>query len=152
MIAVDTNILVYAHRRDSPFHAPAAGALRGLAEGRAPWAIGWPCLREFFSVTTHPRIYDPPATAQQACDQVDAWLESPSLTLIGEGGAHWTALRDLLVSRAPGAEPAALTAARARSGRFARERQVCLRTSGVPQGLRRVSRSGPISSGVTVGS
>ena len=98
MIAADTNILVYAHRRDSRFHEPAAAALRGLAEGRAPWAIPWPCLREFFSVCTHPRGYDPPSSPEQACAQVDAWLESPSLTLIGEGGAHWKTLRGLLTS------------------------------------------------------
>ena len=96
MIAVDTNLLVYAHRRDSPFHRSAAEAVRGLAEGHAPWAVPWPCIREFFSISTHPRVYDPPSTPEQACDQVDAWLESPSLTLIGAGGAHWPALRTLL--------------------------------------------------------
>ena len=42
MIAVDTNLLVYAHRRDSSFHEPAAAAIRDLAESRAPWAIPWP--------------------------------------------------------------------------------------------------------------
>jgi uncharacterized protein len=98
VIAADTNILVYAHRRDSRFHEPAAAAVRGLAEGRPAWAIPWPCLREFFSMCTHPRIYDPPSAPEQACAQIDAWLESPSLTLIGEGGAHWTALRGLLTS------------------------------------------------------
>lgn len=96
MIAVDTNLLVYAHRRDSEFHEAAAAAVRGLAESRAPWAIPWPCLREFYSVCTHPRIYDPPTTSSQACAQVDAWLGSPSLTVLGEGGTHWATLRPLL--------------------------------------------------------
>ena len=39
MIAVDTNILVYAHRTDSEWHDRAASRLRGLAEGRAAWAL-----------------------------------------------------------------------------------------------------------------
>ena len=34
MIAVDTNILVYAHREDSPFHDAAAKRIADLAEGR----------------------------------------------------------------------------------------------------------------------
>jgi predicted nucleic acid-binding protein len=39
VIAVDTNILVYAHREDSPFHEAAFGCLAELAEGPAIWAI-----------------------------------------------------------------------------------------------------------------
>jgi predicted nucleic acid-binding protein len=32
MIAVDTNILVYAHREDSPFHERAFLCIKGLAD------------------------------------------------------------------------------------------------------------------------
>jgi uncharacterized protein len=96
VIAIDTNILVYAHRRDSPFHEPAAGRVREAAEGAQPWAIPWPCVHEFFSIATHPRIYDPPSTTGQACAQIQAWLDSPSLVLIGEGSTHWTTLRRLV--------------------------------------------------------
>jgi toxin-antitoxin system PIN domain toxin len=96
VIAVDTNLLVYAHRRDSSFHKPAAQRLRDLAEGRGAWAIPWPCIHEFFSVVTHPRIYDPPSTTGEACAQIEAWLGSPSLVLISEGETHWAALRSLL--------------------------------------------------------
>jgi toxin-antitoxin system PIN domain toxin len=85
MIAVDTNLLVYAHRRDSEWHESAADTLRVLAEGLAPWAIPWPCVHEFLAVATHPRIYDPPTSLPKALDQVSAWLESPSLTLLAEG-------------------------------------------------------------------
>jgi predicted nucleic acid-binding protein len=34
MIALDTNILVYAHRRDSRWHEAASRVVRELAEGR----------------------------------------------------------------------------------------------------------------------
>jgi predicted nucleic acid-binding protein len=57
MIAVDTKILVYAHRADSEWHAPAMEVLAGLANGAAPWAIPWPCVHEFLAVVTHPRIF-----------------------------------------------------------------------------------------------
>lgn len=98
MIAVDTNILVYAHRADSEWHAAAQDCVARLAEGRSSWAIPWPCLHEFLSIVTHPRIFNPPSPLQVAIDQIDAWLESPSLTLLSESTLHWTALRTLLKS------------------------------------------------------
>jgi toxin-antitoxin system PIN domain toxin len=96
LIGVDTNLLVYAHRSDSPWHAAAAACLRELAEGRRAWAIPWPCLHEFLAVVTHPRIYDPPTPTARALDQVAAWLESPSLVLLAESHDHWETLRPLV--------------------------------------------------------
>ena len=96
MIAVDANILVYAHREDSPFHAAASKRVASLAEGRAPWAIPWPCLHEFLAIVTHPRIYAPPTPVTQALDQADAWLESPTLVLLAEAPTYWSSLRPLL--------------------------------------------------------
>lgn len=82
MIAVDTNILMYGHRRESPFHVKARAAIEGPAEGAGAWAIPWPCIAEFVSVATHPRILSPPSSPAQAVDQIEAWLESPTLTLL----------------------------------------------------------------------
>jgi hypothetical protein len=96
VIAVDTNILVYAHREDSPFHAGAAGRLVELAESNAAWAIPWPCIHEFLAIVTHPRIYNPPTPSSAAIAQVDAWLESPTLVLISESDQHWAELRELV--------------------------------------------------------
>ena len=93
MIAVDTNLLVYAHREDSAWHPAAHRAVTGLAEQRAPWAIPWPCLHEFLAIVTHPRIYRPPTPLAAALAQVDAWLESPSLVLLAETDSYWDALR-----------------------------------------------------------
>jgi toxin-antitoxin system PIN domain toxin len=98
VIAVDTNVLVYAHRVDSAFHATASDAVRRLAEGRAAWAIPWPCLHEFLAIATHPRIYDPPTPMEQALAQVTAWLDSPSLVLLGETGGYWATLVAALTS------------------------------------------------------
>jgi uncharacterized protein len=97
VIAVDTNVLVYAHRQDSDFHVPAADAVSALANGMDSWAIPWPCLHEFLAIVTHPRIYGPPSTTDQAVDQVDAWLQSPSLQLIGETVEYWPIVRRQLV-------------------------------------------------------
>jgi toxin-antitoxin system PIN domain toxin len=93
LIAVDTNVLVYAHRADSPWHGAAAACVKTLAESRATWGIPWPCLHEFLVIATHPRIYAPPSPLESAVDQIDAWLESPSLSLLGESHDHWSVLR-----------------------------------------------------------
>lgn len=85
MIAVDTNVLVYAHRRESRHHSEADRIVRELAEGAAPWAIPWPCVYEFFSVATHPRIWrDAASSPDEAWRQIDAWTASPSVSLLGE--------------------------------------------------------------------
>jgi toxin-antitoxin system PIN domain toxin len=92
MIAVDTNILVYAHRADAPFHDAARRCVITLAENRGTWAIPWACLHEFVCVVTHPRVYHPPTSIEQALGQVDAWLASPSLVVLGEPSDYWAGL------------------------------------------------------------
>jgi toxin-antitoxin system PIN domain toxin len=98
MIAVDTNILVYAHRKDSAFHGRADDALTGLCEGRSDWAIPWPCIHEFIAIVTHPGIYRPATPLADALTQVECWLESPRLRLLGEEVAdlYWPRLKGLL--------------------------------------------------------
>jgi toxin-antitoxin system PIN domain toxin len=98
MIAVDTNLLVFAHRSDSPWHDVARECLRALAEGNAAWAIPWPCIHEFLAIVTHPRIYRPPTPPDRAVGQVDAWLESPTLVHLGEADTHWATLKGLVLS------------------------------------------------------
>lgn len=100
MIAVDTNLLVYAHREDSAFHEKADGILTGLCEGRGDWAIPWPCVHEFIAIVTHPGIYRPPTPFADALLQVECWLESPRLRLLGEEvpDLYWPRLKKLLTT------------------------------------------------------
>lgn len=112
MIAVDTNILVYAHRSDSEWHDRAATSVRDLAQGVAAWAIPWPCVHEFLAIVTHPRIFRTPTPADAALDQVEAWRESPSLVMLAEDEHYWASLRALIAS-------ARLTGPRVHDGRVA---------------------------------
>lgn len=98
MIAVDSNLLVYAHREDSTWHDAAFDRLEELAAGPTPWAVPWPCIHEFLAIVTHPRIYDPPTPLELALDQVEAWLESPSLVMLAESTGYWDHLRRLLTA------------------------------------------------------
>ena len=98
MIAVDTNLLVYAHREDSPWHKAAYACIAKLAEGRAAWAIPWPCVHEFLAIVTHQRIFSPPTPLDTALNQVEAWLESPSVVLLAELEGYWLELRTIVTA------------------------------------------------------
>ena len=87
MIAVDSNVLVYAHRREARMGDAAHALMVELSEGDRAWAIPWPCCYEFLSVVTNRRIWKDEATRpRHAWDQLRAWTGSPSNHLIGETG------------------------------------------------------------------
>jgi toxin-antitoxin system PIN domain toxin len=96
MIALDTNLLVYSHREDSPWHDAAYKLIEELAESRAPWVIPWSCIHEFLAIVTHPKIFNPPTPLEAGIDQVEAWLQSPSLLLLSEAEGYWDILRPAL--------------------------------------------------------
>ena len=98
MIAIDTNLLVYAHRADCPRHWVALTALAPIIEGPAPWAIPWACLHEFISVVTHPAIYKPASTLSQAIIFLESLLESPQLQLLAESNGYFEKLCSLAVA------------------------------------------------------
>lgn len=85
MIAVDTNILVYAHRAELREHPRAHARLKALVEGDEPWALPIFCLGEFCRVVTHPRIFKPPTPLADALGVLEQVLGSPSLRLLCPG-------------------------------------------------------------------
>jgi len=98
MIAIDTNILVFAHRTDSTHHERAALWLRHLAEGGIPWALPEFCVGEFVRIATHRRVFDPPSTIPQALKAIDALMGSPSVRLLGPTPLHWPVLRAAIIA------------------------------------------------------
>lgn len=94
MIAVDTNVLVYAHREEFAKHGAARRKLSELAEGPARWALPVFCLGEFLRLITHPRLFDPPYTADEGCEALRRVLRSPSLIVICPGPTYPDLLAD----------------------------------------------------------
>ncbi|MCB9740510.1 MAG: PIN domain-containing protein [Deltaproteobacteria bacterium] len=88
MIAVDTNILVHAHRAEAPDHRAALQRLTELATGAAAWAIPGSCLVEFLRVITHPRVLRRPHTLEEAQAAVRALLASPTLHVLWPTGDY----------------------------------------------------------------
>lgn len=90
MIAVDTNVLIYAHRAEMPLHSRAMGRLRDLVEGNSPWALPVFCIGEFVRVVTHARIFRPPSALDAALGFVDQILASSSARLLVPGPTYPT--------------------------------------------------------------
>ncbi len=97
MIAADTNLPVYAHKQGSPWFQAAPSIVRLLSESAATWALRG-CVHEFLAVVTNPLIYTPASTMEQAIRQLEIWLESPSLRLIGESPDHGAHLRSIVTT------------------------------------------------------
>jgi hypothetical protein len=96
VIAIDTNLLVYAHRKDSKWHSKALRALEGLDAQSVPWAIPWPCVFEFYNIVTHPKIFTRPTPPERALDAINGWQESQWLKLISEGESAWSGFSEAL--------------------------------------------------------
>lgn len=95
MIAVDTNILVYAHRQEFPLHRKAKDRLRNLAESREPWALPVFCIGEFLRVVSHPKLFDPPTPLDLALEALSGLLQSPSLLVLSPSIHYWPILDEV---------------------------------------------------------
>ena len=103
MIALDTNILVHAHRRGTQHHQQALELLKELSEGASPYALFWPSLYEFLRVVTHARVFDPPSMIGDALEAISDFLAPQVVRVLSETERHTTLLeRVLKESRASG--------------------------------------------------
>jgi uncharacterized protein len=95
MIAIDTNILVSAHRQDSPFHSAAQAALNQLGLTKQQWAIPWPCIHEFIAIVTGPAFKKHATPLETALDTVRTWIEHPQCKALSETDIHFSVLSGL---------------------------------------------------------
>jgi uncharacterized protein len=82
VIAVDTNVLIYAHRRESNRHAIALRKITVIAEDDTPWGLPVFCLAEFVRVVTHLRVFNPPSSLADALQFLNQLMQSPSVRLL----------------------------------------------------------------------
>jgi toxin-antitoxin system PIN domain toxin len=95
VIAVDTNVLIYANRAELPLHAVARTRLVELAEGAVPWGLPVVAAWKFVRIVTQP-IFDPPTPIGQAVEFIDQLLASPTVRVLRPGSRHWKLLRAIL--------------------------------------------------------
>ena len=98
MVAVDTNILIYAHREEyNEIHELAVVLLRPFIEGREQWAIPYPCAHEFISVVTHPKVFEKPTPVAEALDVLADFANSAGFHWLSEGPGYFEMLRNVAV-------------------------------------------------------
>lgn len=95
MIAIDTNLLVYASRSELPANEVSFRRIADLADGPQRWALPWPCIAEFVCVVTNPRIFRVPTPVETALDQVDAWIDAGPV-LLAETVRTWDHLKEVI--------------------------------------------------------
>ena len=82
MIAVDTNLLVYAHRSGCAEHQQARSAIEAAAGSGEEWGIPGPCVLEFWSVVTHPSSAGGPSEPSIARAFIHSLLETAGAVIL----------------------------------------------------------------------
>lgn len=85
MKAIDTSMLLAAHRAECREHVQSARALASLCEGREPWGLPLDVINEFLRLVTHERLFNPPSSSVIALEFVHALVSSPACKLLLPG-------------------------------------------------------------------
>ena len=79
MIALDTNLLIYAHRTAVPEHKAAQQAIQQACNATGGCGISMPCIAEFWSIVTHPAATGRPSSSREASAFIRALVETGSI-------------------------------------------------------------------------
>lgn len=95
MRCVDVNVLVYAHRRESPDHERYRAWLESVRRDDEPLALSGPVLCGFLRVVTHHRVFREPTPLATAIGFVAALRSSPNVVSVEPGERHWDIFMEL---------------------------------------------------------
>lgn len=95
MILPDVNVLVYAHRADSPNHSAYRKWLEGVLNGQHAYGFSDLVLSGFLRIVTHPRIFYPPSDLADALQFAVEIRNQPNAVRIAPGPNHWDILARL---------------------------------------------------------
>jgi toxin-antitoxin system PIN domain toxin len=91
----DINVLIYAHREESPEHAAYANFIRGLAEGPSAFALSEAMLGGFVRIVTNPKIFRQPTPTKTAFAFCDALRNRPQAVVLRPGERNWRIFSEL---------------------------------------------------------
>ena len=95
MILPDVNVLVYAHREDTPNHSAYRAWLESVINSDQAYGMADLVLSGFLRVVTHPRIFARPSGLDQALGFVSDVRDQPNCVRIQPGPRHWTIFEQL---------------------------------------------------------
>ena len=96
MLVIDTNVLIYAVDKDSPFHNPCRSFILEARQDPSPAFLTWNICYEFLRVTTHPRVSRTPLSSREAWNFLEMLLESPGFDLLVATPRHAAVLAQTL--------------------------------------------------------
>ncbi|HEX5640847.1 MAG TPA: type II toxin-antitoxin system VapC family toxin [Thermoleophilia bacterium] len=88
MFLPDLNVLISAHRADSPMHPRCRDWLLAVYAGDESFGICPPVLIGLVRILTHPRVFRPPDTHDQAFAFVNSLMTHPNALLLNPGRDH----------------------------------------------------------------
>lgn len=89
MILPDVNVLVYAHRRDTPDHQAYRSWLESVLDSDSAYAMSELVLSGFLRVVTHPRVFKQPSSLRDAMTFANQLRDQTNCVSIVPGRAHW---------------------------------------------------------------
>ena len=88
---IDAAVLLHASDSASPFYGRAQQLLGDLAVGPEPVVVFWPVAMAYLQSVTDEAVFERPLTRQQAKENLEELLRSPSVEAVGEEDAFWEA-------------------------------------------------------------
>jgi toxin-antitoxin system PIN domain toxin len=85
----DVNVLIYAHRAESPEHARYADWLNALARGAEPFGLSELGASGFIRIVTTQKIWDEPTAIEDALTFIDRLRARPTVRLLTHGPESW---------------------------------------------------------------
>lgn len=95
MLVPDVNVLIYAHRLESPEHASYAQWLTDLARGPAPFGLSELGASAFVRIVTNPKIWEEATTLADALDFIERLRGRSNARLLTHGPSSWSIFAEL---------------------------------------------------------
>lgn len=95
MLLCDVNVLVYAHRADTPDHQAYREWLERVINARAAYGVSDLVLSGFLRIVTHPRIFAQPSTLEDALAFARQVRNQPNAVVLKPGDRHWVIFTEL---------------------------------------------------------
>ena len=95
MILIDVNVLLYAHKEQAHEHSRYRAWLEGVMRGDEPYGVSELVLSSFVQIATHPKVFAPPSSLEQALEFVEVVRGQPNCVLLSPGERHWALFGDL---------------------------------------------------------
>ena len=107
MVLPGVNVLIYAHRTESPEHQAYARWLTDLAVGREPFGLSELVLFGVVRIVTNPRIFKTPTPPATAMAFARSLLDRPRGVRLRPGPRHFEIFDDLCTRTGATGKPVA---------------------------------------------